>query len=132
MIPRFVYGFLFAPGIGLCLLALLNRLSYPGLPNDWSFPGNPILLTFAYGIALVLGIPTFVVFTRLGLRRWWHYAVGGFGLGLVMPVLLKLGALLRPLQLGDLEFAGECVTLGVLSALAFWLIAICRDEEAEV
>src|SRR4051812_45763328 len=37
------------------------------------FVGAPIAVV----CALVIGLPAFLLFRRLGLSSWWHYALGG-------------------------------------------------------
>lgn len=68
---------------------VLGFVAAPGLPFaiHLAFSGDPkiiaIALQFAYVPALLLGIPLFFLLVYRGWVRWWHYAVGGFTIGLL-------------------------------------------------
>ena len=75
------------------------------------------------GALVVLGIPAFVAFRRRGWLAWWQFAIGGAALGLACAV---------PLALTGTAFAAALApafaALGMLHALAFWVLAVWRNK----
>lgn len=84
------------------------------------------LIAYSYAIALVSGLPVLLIYELLGLRKLWHYLVGGF----VIPFVVGLGMLLTIAREPDqtwermLTRAAALGALCALGAFTFWLIAI--------
>jgi hypothetical protein len=121
--------------IGRFLLALLIAPLVPGVvleicSRTGIFP-NSAGLSFAvytYWAEFVVGVPVYLAYEALGLRRLYHYLVGGF-----MPAFLLAFALLgteRERQEPGFSWSGltqYAATMGSLFASAtgaFWLMAV--------
>jgi hypothetical protein len=107
-----------------CGVGLISGTStWCGLPLYWLI-GIPTAVFFA----LVLGLPFHFAFEKLGLRRWWQYALGG--LVLALPFWYSLAqpfSSARWLASGffdSLNYLGS----GTLAGIAFWWLAIRQSN----
>jgi len=101
-------------GIGL----LAGTSTWCGLPMSW-LVGWPIAVV----TAVVLGLPTYLAFKRLGLVRWWHFALGGALLA--APFWYQLA---QPFSSARWMSSGSYDSLnylgsGLLAGLAFWWLS---------
>jgi hypothetical protein len=109
-------------GIGL----LAGTSTWCGLPLFW-LVGWPI----AGLTAIVLGLPTYLAFRRLGLARWWQFALGGALLA--VPFWYQLA---QPFSSARWVASGSYDSLnylgsGFLAGLAFWWLS-ARAQELRV
>lgn len=122
------YGFLVAPAIGLLMMPLLTFIATGHSPSwprvvDILFSG----ITFwAYATVLVFGLPTYMVFHRLRLFRFWHSAVAGVVLGSLAFAAWNKLALGSSPHMSDIVYFG---VLGMATTSAFWLIAMKSEGE---
>jgi hypothetical protein len=75
----------------------------------------PIATALAYGVILIGGIPVVLLYRAMGWSRAWHYALGGFVLGVVAFYGFATDSL------GAFAVFGG---LGALTAIAFWGIGV--------
>jgi len=83
-------------------------------------------VAYSYAIAMVSGLPLLLIYELLGLRRLWHYLVGGFvipfvvGIGLLLTIAYEPGQSWERMLTRSLALGALC-TIG---ASTFWLVAI--------
>jgi hypothetical protein len=97
--------------------ALLSPSRGHGVPDFMPF----LLAIFplSYGFTVLLWLPLFVVFRRLGWSRLWHYVVAGAVLGTAVAVI-STGSLSREFGM----FVLTCTFIGAGYAAVFWQIAL--------
>lgn len=131
-LARVALGFIFAPAVGLsalavvlCALATETQSFSECLSGGeslflvWAFGG-----LFAYPVAILLGVPLLLVFRKKRWLGWWQVTLGGFVTGILSTVIWSLFAGVSwETALFMLLFCG----VGVMSALAFWAIAVFRN-----
>lgn len=130
---RVALGFAVAPAMGLCALAVVLCVvaaETQSFSQCWS-GGDSLFLVwafggiFAYPVAIVFGIPLLLVFRKKHWLDWWQVTLGGFIAGLLSTIIWSLFAgLTWETGLFLLLFCG----VGVISALAFWAIAVFRNH----
>ena len=136
---RIARGFLIAP---LCGSSVFAGRYVPLMGPGWLvglFGTVLFTATVAYSIALVVGVPTYLV-----LRRWFRprfaYAVVSGGLVAASPFnLLGIVSVLgRPdssLTCNDIleyiDFVGPILASGLVTGLVFWLVAVWRDPNPD-
>jgi hypothetical protein len=112
---RLILAFAVAPAVapGACYF-------YPVLLGDTEMPRGFLTRTFAplaYGVALIVGIPLYVLLSDRDLDDWWHYALAGAVLG-TAPFILFFGTA----AFGSIGIMGAAS--GLLAAVTFWWIAV--------
>jgi len=80
---------------------------------------------FAYPVALVFGVPLFLIFRRRAWLRWWQVGLGGVLVAAMWVLALSLYG--RSLS-GAVDYLLLCGSVGFASGVAFWIIAICRNS----
>ena len=127
-----ILGFLIAPPVGVLLpVFLINIASYQ---HDTFWPSVIIYLvvavTVAYASALVLGVPLFLLFRRLGWLRLWQVIAGSALCGIPFAVLqfLQTKMIYAPIEL-SVRWFGSVLIFSVLAGLAFWLVALRHHNE---
>lgn len=83
-------------------------------------------VAYSYAIAMFSGFPVLLIYELLGLRKLWHYLIGGFAIPFLVGIVLLLTIAYQPEQSWGLMLA-RATALGALctiGALTFWLIAI--------
>jgi hypothetical protein len=120
---RIVVAFLLSPGICPIVLALLSAI--PALAGIWVF-ALPIAM-FTYPIALIIGVPAYLLFFR---QRWlylWQFALAGGIIGI--STLLALG--LSSDETSNVQWlAGQLplfAAIGLLSSATFWLVGVRKN-----
>lgn len=86
------------------------------------------ILIYTYPLSAIIGVPTFAIFEKYGLRNAWHYLSWGF-LGMAASVLLVLVGTGEQNEPGTtfatlLEYAGFMGALAASVTGTFWLIAV--------
>jgi len=127
---RVTLGFLFAPAIGLEVLALLLCANHPTQSFTYCLPGTVMIVGLgglvAYPAAMVLGIPLFVLCRKRQWLRLWQVALGSTLVGAFSTVPFSL------LNLKGLTVSLEYIPLfcgvGFVAGIAFWLIAVFRNR----
>jgi hypothetical protein len=108
--------------IGFAALAFLIS---PGLPFGilFAFTGDgkviAIAIQFSYMPALLLGIPLFLLFLYRGWGRWWHFLLGGIGIGAVEALFVHFMIITLDLWAIPVWAVG-----GGVCAVLFWAIAV--------
>lgn len=122
-LARILVGLLVAPPAGLLLFVLGERMLNPSHFDDSLFA---MALYVTYIIALVLGVPTVLLFRFFNLRRWWQFAIAGALLGPIAALIIQYNprASLMP-HMEASQFVA-CALLGLACALIFWAIALFR------
>jgi hypothetical protein len=110
---------------GTCGIGLANGTgTWCGLPLYWVFGFPPAML-----VAVVFGLPAYLVFQRAGLRSWLWFVLGG--VLFAVPVWHSLAQPFespRWIQSGffdSLNYLGS----GAIGGLAFWWLAIRRSSQ---
>jgi hypothetical protein len=85
-----------------------------------------LALIFTLPATLVLGVPLFLIYRRLGWTAWWAYALGGAGIGAlcVLTAPAAITALLYPTSGAVAALTLWCGAHGNLRALATGLAAL--------
>lgn len=121
---RLIAGFLFAPGIEILAPVLfLGAHCAVGSGTD-----DELCLTWtkifglgggyiAYSATFIVALPLFILFHSRRWLRLWQIALGG----------LLVGAL-AALLLGNIVLAIMSCVVGLITGLAFWLIAVFRNR----
>jgi hypothetical protein len=73
---------------------------------------------FAYSATLIIGLPAFLIYKRLGWDRLICYSTGGAALGLLTAFLLFTFAISWPVNTADYVW---CALAGAVSATFFWV-----------
>jgi hypothetical protein len=78
-----------------------------------------------YVVALLTGIPTYVLFRKKHLDRWWHFVAGGAALGCLPGICLIIYDLFAGAN-SWFEFITLAVGIpyGAVAGLAFWMISV--------
>jgi hypothetical protein len=79
-------------------------------------------------VSLVIGLPAYLLYRRLGWRSWLAFALGGSAIGIAIAVLLIVLGTAMYLSSGPVLLAVCCVS-GMLSALAFRAVAFGSSGE---
>lgn len=129
LMKRVVLAFLIAPATALLLAAVADGIGYV-LGSSLKLSGLGLVLTavYAYPTAVILGIPTFLVFRHRGWFRWWQFVLGGMVIGCIPPLLVLVGIFGMPfaeflLSADGAVFLGLGAAIGAVSVLVFWLLA---------
>jgi hypothetical protein len=137
--PRVLAGFAIAPlTAGAAILLLLLAIAVAEFMESGSIGdlADPIVDTIvwiivgivtasAYGAALLIGVPFYLYLRRKGWLRLIDFAIGGLLIGAVaFPVatLVMFGSIADIFDLAPVFWPVGLVG-GLLSAIAFWLIA---------
>lgn len=120
MEKRTLLAFALAPALvpGCIIILMLFQRFHAVLPVAG------IYAAFTYGATLVFGIPMHLFLSRRSWNAWWHYALGGAGIGLAV---LLFFVVMNPY--GSFK-AASCLLftgLGMASTSLFWLIGVRRD-----
>jgi hypothetical protein len=75
------------------------------------FPG---FYLFSASATVLVALPTFFLFLRFNLVRWWSVLGVGFAIGALMAIIVRW-----PTQPREVIIMGG---IGVLSALGFWVV----------
>jgi len=123
---RILLAFCVAPLVPLLVLAVnFVATVWPrGQPVRITQLMAPGMVALSYGIALVGGVPTFLLMRKFGKNRWWHYAVGGALLGALLVMCAVIPEFHWDFALVGLAIAAPC---GALAGSAFWLLGIYRN-----
>jgi hypothetical protein len=136
---RVAKAFLIAPLSGSIVFA---GWYVPALRLDWlmGFIWTVIFAaTVAYSIALVVGVPAYLVLRRLLRPRLFNVVLSG-GLVATAPftllgIITVLGKPNPSMTWADvvefIVFVGPIFAAGLVTGLAFWLIAVWRDPNPE-
>ena len=125
---RPILGFVIAPAVVPLAMDTAEMLVLP--PEDISlFFALRFYAPFAYGVALFVGVPLYLYLTWRGLRRWWHYALGGAVLGSLPSVIA-----LPPVGGWSLVqlFMMVGAPMGLIAASSFWVIAIWQPGHGDM
>ncbi len=107
---RVVLAFVLAP---LLVSLLFGPIGFAVLPIAWI-------------MTVVVALPLFLLFKKLGWLRWWHAALAGLLSGVIFSVLFNADnpARLDAFGIDDaLNFGG----VGTLIALVFWWLGLYRN-----
>jgi len=136
---RVSLGFLLAPVSALtCAAALIcagpfnqhEALSTFAL----CFPGTSFILSgfgslLAYPVALVLGVPAFMVLRARAWLDWWQVGLAGLLVGMigatVLPLAMPPG---RPHWETVAALMPLCSAVGVVAGMLFWVMAVWRNR----
>jgi hypothetical protein len=124
---RILLAFCFSPLVPALMVGLYFVLTAPaiGPPMRLSRLVDPSLIKIAYAVALIGGMPAFLVMRRTRRERWWHYAIGGALLGCLPGVALAI----QDLSSGfDIIAVAIGAPYGALSGFLFWLLGIYRNR----
>lgn len=123
---RVIFAFLIAPAVP-SLLAMVFPLS--GKPGEGIWVAE-ILLPFAFGVALIPGVPLHVLFRKMRWVSLWAYMGIGVFCGFILSVFFMWNSIVSGVTNGDSTalssaalFAVISGFLGSLSGFAFWSIA---------
>ena len=123
-VPRLMIAFVVAPVMTPLFFFGITRLS-AGLPSSNMGESLLITLLFAYGAAIILGIPLILVLQALNKVNALHYLSGGALVGFIVPLLLiPLMGFNLMILLWPFIFAIP----GAISAFTFWLIAYQKGD----
>lgn len=113
---RIILGFLIAPLV-TPLVFLMWAVLRTGTFDPQSWPAFYLIGAFAYIAAVWLGVPAFLLYSKLKLHNVFWFLIGGALIGLVVVVLLRM-------WLGSGTVKSEVVILvaASLSATVFRLI----------
>ncbi|HEV7914621.1 MAG TPA: hypothetical protein VGP22_12720 [Albitalea sp.] len=108
----------FTCGVGLAT----GTGAWCSLPLYWVGGAMP-----AMGSAVLFGWPASMLFHRFGLRRWWHFVVGGIVFAL--PVWIQLA---QPFESARWLASGVFDSLnylgsGAVAGLVFWWLSVGRQ-----
>jgi hypothetical protein len=127
---RILAAFVVAP---LVIPVLFIVLLAAGSGGQW--PRQALLDFFflfagvTYVVALIFGVPAFLLYLRHGIRSWTEFAGGGAVIGLLAAVVLAI--IVNPHAAGDaLLGAALFMVSGVLSAILFRGIAYGAAKRA--
>lgn len=121
---RTILAFAIAPAVVPAIVAGLALAE--GIHLRESLVVASVYGAFTYGAALLLGAPAFAALSRRGWTLWWHYAI----LGAVIGVLVLLGlSVADDRLLWDWRILLVFLGVGVLTAMTFWLIAVRESAE---
>ena len=110
-----ILGFAVASLISALILSATTRLFEPF--DIVSRIGMvPVFYYFSSMVAVLLGLPAFLLFLRLRLIRWWSVLGAGLTIGALMGVIVG-----RPNGVRAPEVLFMAAT-GAASALGFWLV----------
>jgi len=111
-----ILGIVVAATIPAVVLALFTDVSSGEQDALQQLVVAPYLFLFSAPATLLLGFPTFLLFRRYGLVRWWSALAAGATIGIVVVIVLALPSApgLRQLTIYGLT--------GAASGFAFWLI----------
>src|SRR5437763_12398804 len=91
---RVTLGFLFAPAIGLEVLALLLCANHPTQSFSYCLPGTVMIVGLGglvvYPAAMVVGIPLFVLCRKHQWLRLWQVALGSTLVGALSTLTFSL------------------------------------------
>lgn len=127
-----VAGFLLAPLVAAFCGSLLTPVTNSGPITPFGMLNNDLRallgLTFVFyfyalPFSAVFAVPTFILFKKLDLVRWWSTILAGAVIGALCSFLFTLDRLLRTHDL-QLEIGGyiSWSVLGALGAMVFWLV----------
>lgn len=87
---------------------------------------NVPFIAYSYAIAMVSGVPVLLIYELLGLRRLWHYLIGGFAIPFVVGMGLLLTIAYDPQLPWDRIFgrSAALASLCAIGATTFWFVAI--------
>jgi hypothetical protein len=127
---RIVIAFLVAPA--LCPLAMQAFLRLTQSPDHIEPASIDQMLTLgtSYVIALLAGIPLHEYLQRKGWVRLSHYVIAGGVVGAVPGVALAMSANWFP-RTAALAPILSAISMGALTAAAFWFIGIYSRERDE-
>jgi hypothetical protein len=123
-----VVGILVAPAVTAAIFTVPSFLmglvrSKEEIVELLEFPA--IVYMFAFTVSLVVGIPSFIIFARFKLIRWWTCAIVGLVAGVFVEVAFfeqfNFGPLSSWFEVSGLPIAGYGIS-GALAALCFWFI----------
>lgn len=117
---RPILGFVIAPAVVPLAMDTYELIVSP--PEDAFFLlALRFYARYAYGVALLFGVPLYLYLSWRGLDGWWHYALAGLALG-SLPAIIALPPVghWRLVQL----FMAVGAPIGLIAALSFWVIAV--------
>lgn len=107
-------GFLVAPLASGALQSIITLTPAAGL----------FTLTFTYPVALILGLPGYLIFRRLRWFKLWQVVLAGASLGAALSATLFWGTWPNGFAVGILMMAGIVILHGMAVSATFWWIAI--------
>jgi len=126
---RLILGFVVSPLVPslLTYVYMIATMSMPHPVVTISMLGNGFVRV-AYVVALLAGIPTYYLFLKKHLDRWWHFAAGGAALGCVPTICLTTYDLLTD---GNSWFELIMLAIGIpygaVAGFAFWMISVRKS-----
>lgn len=83
-------------------------------------------IIFVVPVILLLGVPGYLIYRKLGLNSFKSYMIGGAILGSLVPFLLVLSPSVDMLGIAGFSYRAFLFSsfVGVLAATIFWVIAI--------
>src|SRR5688572_16162536 len=114
-----VFGaFVFAPFIGVGLIGMVLR----------SMDGGMAAVLVAYPIALIFGLPMFLLFRRQGWFRWWQAVLGCTICALPFIALYLLIAAPEHVSTYGLRNSLAFLGFGAVVGVIFWAIGIAGNS----
>lgn len=127
LLPRVVRGFLIAPLFAVLPTFLYNlgfkASALPALIMDTAMSSLPI----AYVVALLFGVPLFLLLRKISLFNLTSTLISGVILSLLPIILLAPEAIFRTVKAGESFYLCLLAVNGLLSAFVFWLIIGIKD-----
>ncbi|MFI4955453.1 MAG: hypothetical protein ACHP9Y_06025, partial [Gammaproteobacteria bacterium] len=121
LLPRVVRGFLVAPLFAVLPTFLYNLgfkvSALPALIMDTAMSSLPI----AYVVALLFGVPLFLLLRKIKLFNLTSTLISGVVLSLLPILLLAPKAIPRIVERGDAFYLCMLAMNGLLSSFVFWL-----------
>lgn len=114
-------------GIGAVILGFLIAPSASGLVQGLvmrSLGAGIFVLPFAYMLALLAGIPGYLIFRRLGWLKPWQVILGGAGLGAAVASLLTWASGVTAVDAAISLYLLMFIVHGASVAAVFWWIAV--------
>jgi len=124
---RLLLAFCVAPIVPAFVVGMYFIFSAPAIRPQLELSRilDPDLTKIAYAIALIAGVPTFLVMRMRHNDRWWQYVICGALLGSLPPGLLLAIKDYGALVVGAVAFGAP---YGALSGFAFWVLGIYRPS----
>lgn len=116
-VVRIVIAFMIAPGLYPAWLAIQAAGDFQQVVA-WVFAG------FSYAAAIILGVPTLLLFQAKKLFAWWYYVLGATLIALIPAVLNTSGRDAND----QLRIFGSFLAIGAVSGLVFWIIGIWKSN----
>lgn len=126
---RVTFGFLISPAVPALMIYVWQILAAKKTDAEW---GATVFLIIGYIAALVLGIPTYLLFRYRGIASLRAYVSTGFVMGMLAGILVFLPDVIKNwssnhqhavlILINGLPLMGGIA--GLLASGIFWLIAV--------